>query len=623
MSTHVIDSIFFRTNKPYVRWWWFNQLVVPGDIEEQLRWVADHGFGGVEIAWVYPLPDRPAGPRWLSAEWTDAVRFTKESCTRLGLGCDFTFGSLWPFGDWQLSPEEVSQWFSGASPQRIDRHWCTREHPGGPPVLNHLDRTAFESYAQRTAAALAPALSGDTSCLFCDSWEVDEEGKLWTPGFGDRFLERFGYRLEPCMPRLAEHPDERYDYRTLVAEYIIEEFYRPYVDMCRRLGALSRIQCHGAPTDIIDAYGLADIPESEALLFDPEFSRLAASAAAVNGKNVVSCEAFTCLYGWVPWPDLAPHMAEELTGDLRLLADALAANGVNRYVWHGMPFQAAGRSDRFYASVHVGPGGALATGMRDFNAYLETVSRLMREGKSAHRIACLLPLEDAQMKGELPEKLRKPSARFYWEFQHPFVSRALEPWSPLWVSGTVLRNACCLPDGRLRFGEVMVDALVVDSEYLDVAVLGQLVRLSAGGAHMIFSRRPAQPGRNKRHDFAYMIDALANGPRTRFSGNLVEALAGSPPFLTCTDCPEFFVREKENEFLLFAAHPMARGLQYPMEYGLSRKAAPETRTARFHISSDLAVELLFAFPAAGSCAVRIGKDGDVTAVDLGFLGEPL
>ncbi len=622
MNSYPADSTFFRTNKPYVRWWWFNQPVVPSDVEKQLHWVADHGFGGVEVAWVHPLPDRPAGPQWLSREWTDAVRFAKESCMRLGLGCDFTFGSLWPFGDAQLSSEEVSQWFSGPSPQRIDRHWCTRELPGGPPALNHLNRAAFESYARRTAASLAPALSGDTSCLFCDSWEVEEEGRLWTHGFGDRFFERFGYRIEPCMSRLDELPDERYDYRILVAEHIIEEFYRPYADMCRGLGALSRVQCHGAPTDIIAAYALADVPESEALLFDPEFSRIAASAAAVTGKNLVSCEAFTCLYGWTPWPGRAPHIGEELTGDLRLLADALAANGINRFVWHGMPFQAAGRSDRFYASVHVGPDGALAPSMRDFNAYLETVSGLMREGKPAHRIACLLPLEDVRMKGELPEDLRKPSARSYWEFQHPFVSAALEPWSPLWVSGAFLGDARCLPDGQLCFGEVTVAALVVDCEYLDVAVLEQLVRLSAAGAHMVFSRSPVQPGRNKRHDFARMIEALADGPATRFSGNVVDVLANSPPFLTCTDCPEFFVREKENEFLLFAAHPMARGLRYPMEYGLSRKAAPETRTARFHIHADLAVELLFAFPAAGSCAVRIGKGGDVTALDLGFTVEP-
>ncbi len=50
------DSPFIRTNKPYVRWWWFSERIDPGEIANQVRWVADQGFGGVEIAWVYPLP---------------------------------------------------------------------------------------------------------------------------------------------------------------------------------------------------------------------------------------------------------------------------------------------------------------------------------------------------------------------------------------------------------------------------------------------------------------------------------------------------------------------------------------------------------------------------------------
>src|SRR5271157_138975 len=122
-KTRVEDPLFFRTNKPYVRWWWFNQPIDTADLDLQLRWVSRQGFGGVEIAWVYPVPGRPTGPRWLSPEWTSRARDAKEICSRLGLGCDFTFGSLWPFGDSALAEGETSQWFQGPSPQRIDRHW--------------------------------------------------------------------------------------------------------------------------------------------------------------------------------------------------------------------------------------------------------------------------------------------------------------------------------------------------------------------------------------------------------------------------------------------------------------------------------------------------------------------
>jgi hypothetical protein len=616
MSAQTASSLFFRTNKPFVRWWWFNQHIDRADIESQLQWASRQGFGGVEIAWVYPLPDRPTGPGWLSPEWTAMACHAKQVCTRLGLGCDFTFGSLWPFGDSTLAGQETSQWFSGPSPQRVDRHWDIRNIPGGPPVMNHLDRRAFDAYARRISAALAPALSGETSCLFCDSWEVEEEGKLWTEGFGERFHDRYGYRIEPFMGSLGEHPDERYDYRVLVGEYVIEEFYRPFVSRCRDTGALSRVQCHGAPTDIIAAYAEADVPESEALLFDPEFSRFAASAAALTGKDIVSCEAFTCLYGWNPWPALSPHLGEELPGDLKLLADACAAHGVNRYVWHGMPYQASGCHDRFYASVHVGPDGALAPSIGELNRYLEELSRLLREGKPAYGIACLVPLEDVRMKGELPELLRKPSARSWWELQHRCLSEALKPWSPMWVSGAFLDKARCLPDGGLRLGEAEVAALVVESEYLDASVVEHLVRLSAAGARLILAGRPREPGRRKRADYSALVETLGQGARTSFSRDLPLGLRDVTPFLQCDAAPDFFVRETDEDFLVFAAHPRAKGLTYPMEYGASKVALPETRRARFFGRGGLDVDLPLVFDHCGSLLVRIGKKGGVRRVPL-------
>jgi hypothetical protein len=609
-------SPFFRTNKPFVRWWWFNQRIDRADIDRQLRWVSRHGFGGVEIAWVYPLQGREAGPRWLSSEWSTTVQYAKQACSRLGLGCDFTFGSLWPFGDSVLAGPQASQWFTGPSPQRIDRHWETRENAGGPPVLNHLDRQALGAYSGRMSAALSPALSGETSCLFCDSWEVEEEGKLWTEGFGERFAARFGYRIEPFMSSLGEHPDERYDYRALVGEYIIEEFYRPFVLRCRSLGAFSRVQCHGAPTDIIAAYAEADIPESESLLFDPEFSRFAASAAALAGKNVVSCEAFTCLYGWNPWPAESPHLGEEIVGDLKLLADALAAHGVNRYVWHGMPYQALGSDDRFYASVHVGADGALAPRIGELNRYLEEMSRHLREGKPAFRIACLAPLEDVWMKGELPDRLRKPSARFWWELQHRCLSPALKPWSPMWVSSAFLGAARCLPDGGLQLGETSVAALVVDCEYLAAATVEQLARISSTGARLILTKKPLEPGRSKRKDYSSLVESLMHGERTRFSTDPRLALRDVTPFLQCDDAPDVFVREVDEDFLVFAAHPGAKGLTYPMEYGLSKRAFPEERRARFFGRDELSIDLPLRFDHGSSLLLRIGKHGKLGPVSL-------
>ncbi len=336
----------------------------------------------------------------------------------------------------------------------------------------------------------------------------------------------------------------------------------------------------------------------------------------------MSCESFTCLYGWNPWPSAGPHLGEEKIGDLKLLADALAAHGVNRFIWHGMPFSASGRETRFYASVHVGPDGALAPRMRELNSYLEGISRILREGRPAHRVACLLPLEDVRMKGELPVELRKPSARYWWEFQHPCHPAGLEPWSPLWVSDAFLGSALCLPDGSLRFGEATVMALVVDCRYLDLSTVRHLAALSAAGARIIFTRKPTGAGQGA-------------GPRIRSPGpGDGERLARPPSRRTrevrCAMFPrswrcrrpgptlDFFVREREGEHVVFAAHPASARITYPMEYDAASKAAAVTLKLRFHAQRGAEVDFPLSFAPAGSAVFRVSARGSGKREPLDF-----
>src|SRR5438552_1362080 len=76
--------------RPYVRWWWFSGPIEKSVLEYQLDWAGSNGFGGVEIACIYPLDNEASGPRWLSPEWTELVAHAKRSADRLGLGCGFT-----------------------------------------------------------------------------------------------------------------------------------------------------------------------------------------------------------------------------------------------------------------------------------------------------------------------------------------------------------------------------------------------------------------------------------------------------------------------------------------------------------------------------------------------------
>ena len=481
-------------SKPYTRWWWLAGPFRREDIRDQLLWLRSNGFGGVELAWLWPswMVDAKPGISWLGPEWTDLVAFTKQEADRLGLGCDFTFGSCWPYGGSCVRLEDTARTFEGLSRQRLRGSWENHERDD-PYVLNHLDRGALRHYAEAMMPAFAEGLLGSRSALFCDSLEIDTR-RLWDLKLWDRFAHRFGYRLEGLEDQIDDDPDLRYDYRTLIAEAIVREFYEEFAEICHEHGATSRVQCHGAPADLLAAYAAVDIPESEAILFDPPFSRIASSAAALSSKPVVSAETFTCLYGFVTRTNLEPYQYwhKEQVADLKLLADSLFAQGVNQVVWHGMPFNGPGGRNEFYASVHVGPDAAFAAELPSFNAYLGQVSSLMRLGRTESRLAVYLPTEDNRRLDRIPPEERTPGANYRWEMRHVVVPRETEGYAPLWIAPTFLRRAE-VGGGRLRVGDCTFSALLIDVEWLDGDALAEVARLAGSGLPVILQRSRARP----------------------------------------------------------------------------------------------------------------------------------
>ncbi len=283
---------FFRGgSKPYVRWWWLAGPFCEPDIETQLDWVKRMGFGGVELAWLWPgwitRFDPVDIPIWLGPDWSRLVAHAKRYADRIGLGCDFTFGSCWPFGGSCVARDHASQTFDGSPTQYLEASW---EDPLYRElyVVDHLNREALFAYGQAMLPAFQAALEGAPSGLFCDSLEIDAR-RLWSPALWDEFARERGYRLEPFCNDLDRQLDVRYDYRKFLAGVMVREFYAPFTQFCHEQGAFARVQCHGSPTDLLTCYSAVDVPESEALLFDPPFSRIPASAAALGDRAVVSC----------------------------------------------------------------------------------------------------------------------------------------------------------------------------------------------------------------------------------------------------------------------------------------------------------------------------------------------
>jgi hypothetical protein len=610
-ASHPVRAVY-PDARPYVRWWWFSGAVTEDGIRHQLTWLQKNGFGGVEIAFVYPLGETSAGPKWLSPEWSRLTAVARRTAQELGLGCDFTFGTLWPFGDSQVSEQDGAWTFSGPSPQRIRRSW---EHADEPPsrIINHLDRQALERYARRIGGALRDSLGGRPPALFCDSWEVEPQG-LWSPGLDAEFQARFGYDLRPLMAELDRHPDVRYDYRKFIAEVIIREFYAPFTEICRNLGAVSRAQCLGAPTDLLAAYAAVDVPEAEAVLFDPQVAQIAASAAILAGNPLVSAEAFTCLYGWRRWPGPGPLQKQEQVADLKLVADALLANGVNLLVWHGMPYNGPGQHNQFYASVHVGPDSAFAADLPAFNRYLRNVSEKLRGGRPYTDLAVYLPLEDNWMRHELPEDLRRPSALHHWELQYERFPDAVRGYRPTWVTTPFLAQAQ-YRNGALAIGGARFSALYIDVEWLDREALAQVLRLARQGLPICLVRAPRQPGKQPVESYATDLAALRALP------NVKSALGGvvaRPPLLTGEQLPEYWVREDNGELLIFFAHPLSRTIRYPLTYGQSYSSGTEIVPVVLNYGgSRVPVQLRFA--PNQSLLLRVDRKGGIRWEDIEFV----
>jgi hypothetical protein len=609
-----MNTPLFSSAKPYIRWWWFSGPLILADIRAQLDWVKVNHFGGVEIAWLYPMNNDLLGAHWLSPAWAEPVLAAAQYAAELGLGCDFTMGSAWPFGGFHVQPEDASQTYAGPSPQRLEKSWETPMGAVGGPILNHLNHGALLRYGRSFGAALElPSRAADlhTPGLFCDSWEVTPEG-LWTAGFDTAFQQRFGYDILPFMHELNAHPNERYDYRRLLATYVLDEFYATYTALCHELGGYARVQCHGSPTDLLAAYALADVPETEAVLFDPDFATFAASAAALTGKPIVSAEAFTCLYGWNPYPGPGPYQDQELFADLKLVADGLMANGVNQIIWHGMPYNSPGENQRFYATTHVGSDSPFAPQIGDFNTYMETVCMAMRQGRPYTDVAVYLPLEDVLLEDELPLALQKPSSKYVYELQETKLPHFLKGYRPLWVSIPFLNDAEFV-ERRLHCGATQFKWLYLESTWLNLETVATLLRLAHQGLPICLVHTPREPGRVKHSAYDLAVAELLALPNVTADWS---RCAVQPPLVSGENLPDFWCTVQGDEHTLFFAHPAAQTIRYPMRYGQALDAGACERRIQLNIDRH-SFDLTLSFAPQQSLLLRLSSAGvELISVDF-------
>ncbi|MBQ4377472.1 MAG: hypothetical protein II793_07235 [Bacteroidales bacterium] len=620
------DDTLYGSYKPYTRWWWFSQEIDTNDVRDQLIWLKEHEFGGVEIAWIYPmfLDTARAHSEFLSEEWAVPVNFAKRIADSLGLGMDYTYGTMWPFSDVDLADgDQTRNYFDSVE---IAERPLTWDHPKMARILNHLDKEAFGRYADHMDQGLKVAYKGRKSGVFVDSWEVETD-YLWTRGFGETFKKEHGYDIEPYIKEKTvynpENGDVYYDYMKTMSGYVLREFYSPFAERAKQNGAFSRSQCGGAPTDLLTAFMMVDIPETEAILYEPCFSKITASAAALGDKQAVTAETFTCAYGWTSLRYMnghghSPHQGKEQIADLKLICDALFANGTNQIIWHGFPYNKVGdTSNFFYTTCQVSTSelnNLSGEALTEFNRYMTQVSRYMRKGKNYSDLAVYMPLEDSWMvrryEDWVYEKLKWAGGRY--ELRYINTPEEFKGMQPLWVNERSLETAT-YDDSTLSVGAASFKGLYSDVEYMEIGALRKIVELANNGMPVCLAREPKEPGRNK-HDEEYanllgelkkMKNVKSNGTAFKFHG-LIEG----------ENMPDFWIREEGENYYVFVANPLTKTITYPLEYcyAFTDKGAVCPITVNHHGKSE---EITLRFKPMESLVLEISPKG-VKQVNLGF-----
>jgi alpha-L-rhamnosidase len=282
-------------------------------------------------------------------------------------------------------------------------------------VLDHMNRAALEAHLKRVAEAAGPEIGsfyGNTvRAGFCDSLEVEAEN-YWTDNFLSEFWKRRGYDLTPWLPFIATpgrgNPYEQYqsepwfdgldaarirqDYRQTVSDLWVDNFFAPLRDWLHARGLMARIQAHGAPVEVLKAYSLADIPETEQLFADGrmEFLKAASSVAHVYGREVVSAESF------VHFGQAYKSRTDSLERD----ANRLIAAGVNQIIYHGFPYVYLDRAepgwypfvDPASFSDHFNDHNTkIWPAVPELNAYISRLQLIARRGHPVARYALYVP----------------------------------------------------------------------------------------------------------------------------------------------------------------------------------------------------------------------------------------
>lgn len=400
----------------------------------------------------------------------------------------------------------------------------THGAPGAKgPVLNHYNKAAVSRYLNRTSDFVNKRLGnmGDyLRAVFCDSLEL--EGANWCEDMPQEFEKRRGYSILPYYPFLLtkiEHfgyPVEgdygcvfstevndylsriNLDYYHTRLELFKERFIDTYNDWCHENNVLSRVQAYGRGYHPLESSMSIDIPEGETWLFPftgREYNptggvgriarvcnKFVASAVALSGKKVVSCEELTNTH--------MPFMAT--LENLKIGGDLSNISGINHHVLHGFnysppeaPFPGWIRFGAYFNERNT-----WWPYFKKWSDYKARISYLMQSAVPQANIALFQPLTDLWLKHGA-QFIPSPR-KYYPDYQYSLWEAICQNGGGCdYVSENII-NGATFKNGKLNYGQRSYDTLLMpEVETLDFKTIESLIAFAKSGGRIVFiGKRP-------------------------------------------------------------------------------------------------------------------------------------
>ena len=337
----------------------------------------------------------------------------------------------------------------------------------------------------------------------------------YTKGFGRRFYETYGYRIEPRLSELffdeGEYRRLRLDFYALATRLFVEGFVRPYHDWCRKNGLLLTGHMLGEDTLTAQVEGIGaamphyahmDIPGIDKLGLgnDKLLTVLQLTSVAEQLKKRCLCEALGCI-GHQSGPEA-----------MKSLTDWLSALGISFINPHLTLYSMRGERKRDYPPniSWMQPWFAVSRGYFD---HVARVCEAVWQGECTVDLLVIHPMSSVWAEisplhkpnpvfsiwDTVRENARSNYLREVEEFQKPFLDlseRLMEKGlAHHYGDETLMAQYGRAEDGRLFVGEVGYKTVIVPPvSVLKSSTMELLKRFSeqAGPGAVVFMERYPQ-----------------------------------------------------------------------------------------------------------------------------------